>query len=353
MSHSTQLVPPTNKHLAARMVLAKGKALNLDSRRVDKRSASTNAVAVDAPTAYPPYSELILPSLIGAPMQPSSLDVHADLAASGLVPGQSPEPVRLARPGRLFERRAERLQQLAQGHSLGPWLEFIATLSRAQHKVITTPPLELSLPEQQWQADFEALLTELRHSAPDSVQEVLKTISLYDASQRNAMAERVLSGQLARGDAAAAPFVAAALQVAWTRYAAALDPTSLGQPSTSPVCPVCGSTPVCGVIEIGAEASGLRYLHCGLCHSAWHHIRTRCVACGDEEHISYQHIDGQSGAQAESCDHCHSYLKLLRAKDLPHLDPIADDLASLSLDLLLADTDLQRIGVNVFMMLEE
>ncbi|MGY0781082.1 formate dehydrogenase accessory protein FdhE domain-containing protein, partial [Azospirillum argentinense] len=55
----------------------------------------------------------------------------AAMAAAGLVPGQSPAPLRL--PGAaIFARRAARLRALAAGHAMGDWLRFVATLADAQ-----------------------------------------------------------------------------------------------------------------------------------------------------------------------------------------------------------------------------
>jgi FdhE protein len=53
---------------------------------------------------------------------------------------------------------------------------------------------------------------------------------------------------------------------------------------------------------------------------------------------------------AETCDECHHYLKICNAAKDPHVEPVADDLASLSLDLLVSEEGLMRHGVN-FMLL--
>ena len=59
---------------------------------------------------------------------------------------------------------------------------------------------------------------------------------------------------------------------------------------------------------------------------------------------------GREALQAETCDTCDHYLKIVHMdKDL-HVEPVADDLASLTLDLLVADEGYQRHGVN-FMLL--
>jgi FdhE protein len=46
--------------------------------------------------------------------------------------------------------------------------------------------------------------------------------------------------------------------------------------------------------------------------------------------------------QAETCDGCHSYAKILyQAKDMA-VEPMADDLASLGLDMLVSEAGYQR-----------
>jgi len=154
-----------------------------------------------------------------------------------------------------------------------------------------------------------------------------------------------------------APFIMAAQQIAWTRHAASLEAASVAAPATAHSCPICGSAPVAGVIHVGTEAGGLRYLHCSLCHTAWHHVRAACIACGEGKDISYRSIDDhEDGARAEACDACHSYLKLLLAEKVPgapNLDPIADDMASLALDILVSEENYQRIGINPFLLMGE
>ena len=48
----------------------------------------------------------------------------------------SSEPPHVIAPiaATIFATRAERFEQLAAGHSLGDWLQFLAALSRAQHE---------------------------------------------------------------------------------------------------------------------------------------------------------------------------------------------------------------------------
>ena len=49
---------------------------------------------------------------------------------------------------------------------------------------------------------------------------------------------------------------------------------------------------------------------------------------------------------AEICDQCHTYRKVVNQEKDPYAEPLADDLASLTLDLLMGDTEFSRASGN-------
>jgi len=51
--------------------------------------------------------------------------------------------------------------------------------------------------------------------------------------------------------------------------------------------------------------------------------------------------------KAEACDACHSYLKQVYMTKAPQADAVADDLATLTLDMLMAERDYLRSGPNL------
>ncbi len=55
-------------------------------------------------------------------------------------------------------------------------------------------------------------------------------------------------------------------------------------------------------------------------------------------------------AKAEACDRCHTYLKLFYLEQNPRAEPFADDVATLSLDLLMSEAGYARSGVNLFLL---
>jgi FdhE protein len=102
------------------------------------------------------------------------------------------------------------------------------------------------------------------------------------------------------------------------------------------------------MVHAHGPASGVRYLHCSLCESEWRLARIQCSHCDGEKNVVYVGIEGSSEAvRAEACDDCHIYLKIFhRAKD-QGVDPIADDLATLGLDLAMAEAGYARSGPNL------
>ena len=53
---------------------------------------------------------------------------------------KAPEPILLPDPAVRFARTAERLERLSEGHPMEGWLDFMAKLARAQHRVATMLP---------------------------------------------------------------------------------------------------------------------------------------------------------------------------------------------------------------------
>ncbi len=146
---------------------------------------------------------------------------------------------------------------------------------------------------------------------------------------------------------AGAPFLGAALQVVFTSAAAALPAGAVGRAEAG--CPACGAAPAVGLVQ-GDDK--LRYLVCGLCATAWHHTRVQCVLCRSAARLAYLEVEGAgSPAKAEACEDCRAWLKLLYVERAPRLEPLADDVATLALDLLVAERGLARLGRNPLLVL--
>jgi FdhE protein len=181
---------------------------------------------------------------------------------------------------------------------------------------------------------------------PGPARQALAALETLGAEGLESLAGRVLAGELRAGDLAQAPFAGAALQVAYAGLAASLPPGAVARADDAG-CPACGFPPVAGAV-LGDDK--LRYLVCGLCGSQWHLTRLQCAVCRSAERVSYLALEGQAGpARAEICEDCRVYTKLLYVESAPALEPFADDLASMALDLLVAERGYVRNGRNLFL----
>jgi FdhE protein len=304
-----------------------------------------------------------------------------DMSATSQAPiipiKSSSEPPGIIVPGGdVFAARAARFEQLAVGHSLGDWLHFLAELSRAQDAALHgLPALPLPdaaalaqarehrmtpLPAQSWprHAAWHDVLRQLagalRPAAPAAARAALDRLAAMPAEQLESLAERVLHTELYGEDAALLPYVGAALQVLWTGAAAQLGASGgIAALDVPGVCPCCGFLPVASVVKSVGEVANLRYLHCALCNTEWNLVRVKCAACDATEGISYRQLEGaavkQPGAvRAETCDSCKSYLKIVY-QEKGGVDAVADDLATLALDILVDEAGYARAGPNLLL----
>jgi len=105
--------------------------------------------------------------------------------------------------------------------------------------------------------------------------------------------------------------------------------------------------PVASVVRVDKRSQGYRYLHCALCATEWHLVRVTCSHCQSTEGIAQHSIEGGPEAiRAESCEQCHTYRKILYQEQDVGVEPVADDLASLALDLLMGEAGYHRGSTN-------
>ena len=282
-----------------------------------------------------------------------------------------PVPIILPDAPVVFARRAERLDALAVGHPMADWLRFVASVVRAQSAVrlrldalpsaqveravaTRSPPLaaDSHVRDAAWRDGLASLLSSVTDDTlPSATLATIDRLRQCDATAMEALADGYLRGTLAASEAGAALFAAAALQVYFTQCAAALSVVDLHLLPQRGLCPVCGSAPIAGVITAAGNAPGVRYLHCGLCATAWNHVRAACINCGEARRLVLQELEGGNGAvKAETCEACHGYAKMLyQAQDMA-VEPLADDLASLGLDIKVSEAGWSRHAPNPFIL---
>jgi len=288
----------------------------------------------------------------------------------------------------LFAEREQRLRTLAVGHPMAEYLRFVAEVAGAQHQALTTPlpvrvpdaasirsatercepPVQASgwARDARWLAGLRGILGRLEQRLPSTqahqqVQQLAAQSDAYCESQ----ADRLLGAIMTGLDLATAPLIAAALQVYWTRLVS-LTAQTQGTPAFARMgaatrCPCCGFRPTASVVRIGGEESGFRYLHCALCSAQWHMVRIKCTHCERTKGIHYLGLEPASASEAaerarsaavkaECCDACGHYLKIFSMEAIPDIEPVADDLASVALDLLVAEAGKTPTGLNLMLL---
>jgi FdhE protein len=296
---------------------------------------------------------------------------------------------RLRLPDRatVYLKRAGRLSALSTGHAIGEYLELIAALCDAQHQVCIQrgaaatppdhdraqllegiargahglPPLQASAWRRNalWRGTLVELCAAVSGRAPVAARTVCERLQREPPEWLEAQADRLLGVDPGALDLQSAPFLMAALQVYWLGLVQLLEqhPGAIAtlvkgptEPAMGGVCPVCGTLPVTSVVRADAQYQGYRYLHCPLCACEWHLVRVKCSHCLSSEGIHYHYLPERSEAvRAESCDSCRTYRKILYHEQDPAAEAVADDLASLSLDLLMGVERYRRATGNPFL----
>ena len=287
--------------------------------------------------------------------------------------------LKLADGATVFAARAARLRRLSEGHAVGDYLRLMATLCDAQQRLLERPGdsagldpspgdgvlekrLQLArehgmppLHARDWPRDsrWRGFLDELCRvmaaapGFPPAVAETCRRIAAMPVPALEAQADRLLGAPSEGIDLQAAPIVMAALQVYWAQLVRALHAGTLAAqvaPLDVPgICPLCGTLPVASIVRADPVHQGYRYLHCALCDTEWHLVRIKCSQCQSTQGIHYEVIEGvPTAVRAEACDSCRSYRKICYQEQDPEVEPAADDLASLALDLLMAEDGFHR-----------
>ncbi|MFN5745041.1 MAG: formate dehydrogenase accessory protein FdhE [Methylococcaceae bacterium] len=263
-----------------------------------------------------------------------------------------------------FTARARRFRILAETDSpMSAYLALMADLSESQREIISSgvviPSCSLVTDNGRLDtltiADDPTLITVLRHItaalAPTggTIGEVMTAINNADPKDVRAGFGQVLLRDFDAVNPGWLPFLASAVQVVCVSRAQGLD-SAANLPAAGQCCPVCEGLPLAANLHAAGNMEGLRYLVCAVCATEWHRPRITCVQCGDSASVSYYGIEGEEAITAEVCGHCKIYIKLMNRQKRPELDPAADDLASLALDVLLGEQGYQRLGCNLLLL---
>ncbi|MGE8051538.1 formate dehydrogenase accessory protein FdhE [Pseudomonas monteilii] len=280
-------------------------------------------------------------------------------------------------PANLFEVRAARLEQLAEGNALGDYLRLVARLCRVQQQLVDNPPAGVPVAEERqrlcishglpplaadslvregpWLVWLQAFLEHFNGETSGPLGEALQVLRGSDDNQHKGWGIALLAGQYDAVPAALVPFLGAALQAAWSSWLLALPTPELKPAGSLAQCPACGSPAMAGVVRNRGKHNGLRYLVCSLCACEWHVVRVKCVYCESSKDLRYtsleddRHAPGKAPLRAECCPGCESYLKQNYLENDAAAEPLADDLASLALDMRLDEEGFHRLAPNLML----
>ncbi len=312
-------------------------------------------------------------------IQPEAIPLHAAAA----------DPIVLPDPSSLFADRARRFETFAaRNDGQRVFFAFMAHLSRAQQVAALTfvprglpdattlamrhshrmPILPAGLAERDpsWIAALRSVLeasgglVAAGDALPPAVEAARRALGTAGDDELDRLGSALLGFDYESLPPDVVPWLAAGLQVAWVVSAAASGRDAVRPLDVGSVCPCCGSLPVASLRRIGGLQQGLRFLVCSLCATQWHMVRIKCSHCESTAGIGYLTLtsdpDSEAGkdaatravVKAEVCDECSSYLKLVSQEADFEADPVADDLATLALDLLTDERGYARVGPNLF-----
>lgn len=278
---------------------------------------------------------------------------------------------RLPDPQAVFSTRASRFDFLA-GHydNLAPYLRFLAGISQAQAELVrelpmpepmTTERIELTrasrMPPLDRNAMHDGVATALDRlidklsglEMPEPARLALDALRQATSQDRDWVIGNVLTDTIPADSVAPHLFAAAALQVHAAMLAAAL-PLGKLVPIRTGICPACGGRAASSLVTENIGAEGARYCSCATCQTLWNEVRVKCTCCGSTKGITYRSVEtGEATVKAECCRECGKWVKILYQNKNPTLEPVADDVASLGLDLMMRETEWSRGGCNPFL----
>lgn len=278
---------------------------------------------------------------------------------------------RLPDPGTIFATRAGRLEFLAgYNANLAPYLRFLAGICRAQDALARElprpaappaahveqarahrmPPMDRDAMRAGLAPALDGLLEKLTDlDMPEAARLALAALREAAPADRDWVIGNVLTDTIPEDSIAPHLFAAAALQVHAAQLAATLSAGRL-VPIRVGTCPACGGRPAASLVTGDMGAEGARYCSCATCQTLWNEVRVKCTCCGSTGGITYRSVEtGEATIKAECCRECGKWVKIMYQNKNPTLEPIADDVASLGLDLMMQGTEWTRGGYNPFL----
>ena len=149
-------------------------------------------------------------------------------------------PLLFPRLKNLYNRRAERLRELAENNPLGDYLRFAALIAHAQEVVLYDHPLEMDLTarikeasaqgkppldihvlprDKHWQKLLMALIAELKPEMSGPALAVIENLEKASTQELEDMASALFASDFSSVSSDKAPFIWAALSLYWAQMA--------------------------------------------------------------------------------------------------------------------------------------
>jgi FdhE protein len=111
---------------------------------------------------------------------------------------------------------------------------------------------------------------------------------------------------------------------------------------------ICRGTPVVAVLREAAHGAKRAYA-CGFCLTEYPAPRIGCAACGESsfDRLAVYRADEIAAARIDACDTCRTYLKTIDLTKDGTAVPVADDIATVTLDVWAREQGYQRLRPNL------
>ncbi|MGO0122370.1 formate dehydrogenase accessory protein FdhE [Desulfothermobacter acidiphilus] len=105
-------------------------------------------------------------------------------------------------------------------------------------------------------------------------------------------------------------------------------------------CPLCGAKPLLARLQ----ASGTRWLYCGVCGMEWRFVRVTCPFCGNNSPGELAFWEGEGGYRADVCHRCRAYLKTVDERKRPEegANLFWEDIKTVALDFAMLGKGFQN-----------
>jgi FdhE protein len=279
----------------------------------------------------------------------------------------------------VFAERQMRLRQLASGHAMGDFLRFMADLARAQQAALLRfpavacptrradrAPASAGLPPlpaadwprdpAAWRGELRRMAADLRGTAPEGVRAALDVLDRASDDDLEQQADCLLTGVMKGLDLATRPSSRRHCRSTGRTWCCPRDQRSDGSgPALRPHrrrdrVPVLRQ-PAHRQHHAQQRRVARASATCtaALCSLQWHMVRIKCPHCLSIKSLAYQSLDAagarrrrprarrQGSRAGRDLRRLRHYLKIMHTDRDPFVDPVADDLASVTLDLLVSE----------------